>query len=160
MSDLRRKNGPVAGRLRIALLASIVTVTCGCATMEPSELPPDELRRQLASGEVVSQGQHVAITTADGQRQELQVTDVSKEYVLGSVAIVSEGTTMDVDTLEPVQVVEQEQISIPIDRIVAVEIREATPAGKAAGAAGAVAAVGAFWYFMWLLPALIVGAAL
>lgn len=160
MIVVTRKRVAVTMATRLLLGVLGIVGACSCATMEPSELPPDELRRQIASGDAIRPGQTVAITTADGQRQELQIAALSDEYVAGSVAVVSAGTTINIDTLEPEQVVERVEIRIAIDQIVAVEIKELTPAGKAAGAAGAVAAVGAFWYFIWILPALIVGAAL
>jgi len=146
-------------RLRY-LPVSVLLLLCACSTVQTTDLPPDELRLQIADGEQFQPGDRVTIATSDGQRREVRVAHIDSTHVSGELVVVGEQEQIDPNTLEPVPVEETLAVEIPIDDIVAVEWEELTPAGAAAvGTGAAVAGTGLLYVLYVLLPALIVGAA-
>ena len=137
-----------------SFLALQIAGVAGCTHVKTTDVQSDQLRDQIASGELIQIGNHVTITTADGANHELRVTEITEDRVLGENTMVREHS-VDANTLEVVPVTETEEIEIPIADIVSIDSRELTPVG----AAGAIAGLGALTYVIYfLLPVLIVGA--
>ncbi len=55
----------------------------GCATMSTINGSPAELQQRIAARELVRPGDHVRITTTDGNRHDLDVTSVSAYSIDG-----------------------------------------------------------------------------
>jgi hypothetical protein len=137
----------------------LALMTCGCTTVQTSDLPPDELQKQIAAGQLAEPGDHVTLTTTQGITYDLEITQVSKERIEGVEDIPENQRKMDenLDTSE--QTTQRSVVEIPISEISNIQTREAISAGQAAGATGAVVAAGGIMFFAYvLLPVLLVGA--
>jgi hypothetical protein len=97
----------------VKLLSTIVAilVCSGCTTLEPVQVPSEQLHERMSSGEIVHVGDDVKIATADGKRHQFRVTAVTADTISG------------------------EKIDIRIVDVVAVETRKFS-GGKTAALAG------------------------
>ena len=146
---------PSTGTARLIIAACLLLMTVGCSTFQANDLPPDELQSEIASGNLIQRGDHLAITTDQGRRYELEITRISEDSVWGEEAFQKHETVINENADVSVQTIETRPVEIPIVEIVAIDKREATPVGAAGAAAGAVGLL----YFIWVLaPALLVGA--
>ncbi len=141
--------------LKAVIFSAVFMIICACSTVKTSSLPPDQLRHQIASGELIQKGDQVTISSFDGKKHDLKIIAVIDDSVWGKGNVVKEVETIDENAVVQNQVFEKQIIKIPIVDIVSIESREAT----AIGYAGAVAVgVGMAYLLYFLLPALLVGA--
>lgn len=49
------------------LILLVVVLSAACTTMRPVQQPPEQLREQVAAGEVIRPGDDVKIVTRDGR---------------------------------------------------------------------------------------------
>lgn len=132
---------------------------CGCSTVQTSDLPPAELQDQIATGQLVTPGDHVIVTTSQGITYELEITRVTEKSIEGREYVPLNHQAIDENADTFMQTVPGSLIEIPVAEISTIGTREVTPVGKAAGATGAAVAVGGIMYFTYvLLPALLVSA--
>ena len=135
---------------------AVFMIVCACSTVKTSSLPPDQLRHQIASGELIHKGDQVTISSFDGKGHDLRIIAVIDDSVWGNEKVVKEVETIDENAVVQNQVFEKQIIKIPIVDIVSIESREATGLAYV----GAVAAgVGIAYLLCFLLPALLVGLA-
>ena len=73
-----------------------------CTTLEPVEVPADELQEQLRNGALVAPGDRVRIVTADEAVHKFRVTEISVEQdmVLGREHGVPIGEILALETRE------------------------------------------------------------
>jgi hypothetical protein len=135
---------------------AVFMIVCACSTVKTSSLPPDQLRHQIASGELIQKGDQVTISSFDGKKHDLKIIAVIDDSVWGKGNVVKEVETIDENAVVRNQVFEKQIIKIPIVDIVSIESREATGIAYV----GAVAAgVGIAYLLCFLLPAFLVGLA-
>ncbi len=105
-----------------------------CTTLEPVNVPADELQQQLRSGTLVNVGDRVRLVTADETVHKFRVTEISLEQdlVLGRKA------------------------GVPIDEIVALETREVS-VGRTSLLTGGVGIGVAVLIAIAIAPAVILG---
>ena len=140
---------------KTVISSAVLMIVCACSTVKTSSLPPDQLRHQIASGELIQKGDQVTISSFDGKKHDLKIIAVIDDSVWGKENVMKEVEAIDDNAVVENQVFEKQIIKIPIVDIVSIESREAT----AIGYAGAVAAGGGMAYLLYfLLPALLVGA--
>ena len=106
--------------LRVVCWLVLTLYVCGCTSMQPVEMPAEQLREKIAAGEVFTEGEKARIITEDEKEHRIRVREVSEGMVIGS------------DT------------QVPIEDIVAVETREVS-AGRTTLLLGA-AYVGVMYY--------------
>ena len=119
---------------RLAVLAVLfgALANSACTTLTPKEETPEELQRQLLSGELLQAGERVRLVTTDESVYEFRITeiDLEQDLVIGS----------------------DEQV--PIADVVAVETREVS-VGKTALLVGGVGYSVIVIVLVALAPALI-----
>ena len=143
------------GAAGLIVSVGLLVLTMGCSTFRTSDLPPDELQNEIASGTLIQKGDHVAVTMDKGHRYELEITRVSEDRIWGEQAFQKYETVINEVADISNQTTVTRPVEIPIAEIVTIEKRELTPAGATGAAAAAVGLV----YFVWVLvPALLVGA--
>lgn len=105
-----------------------------CTTIEPVDVPADELQQQLRSGTLVSPGDRVRLVTADEAVHKFRVTEVSTEdgLILGR------------------------NDRVAIDEIVAVETREVS-VGRTALLSGGIGIGVAALIAIAIAPAVLLG---
>jgi hypothetical protein len=86
--------------MKSLLVIFFALVACGCTTLKPVEMSPEELQQKIAAGEIIKVGDRVKVVTSDGVVHKFGVTEISTDRVSGK----------DVD--------------LPIADIIAVETRE------------------------------------
>jgi hypothetical protein len=85
----------------LSALALIISLTVsGCTTLHHTELPSNELQKQLSAGKLITAGDYVKIITSDGQHLSFKVTKMTKEQLFGS------------------------KTSVPINKVIALETSE------------------------------------
>ena len=127
-------------------------ISSSCTSVTYTDLSTQQLHEKLAAGEIVRPGETATIVTADGQQQEVMVSAVRVDSVVGKVAA---SPASDKDGFGDNQVVTFKDVTIPISDILAVEkVQVTNPAGQAAIASG----LGALYVFLLMLPAAIVAA--
>ena len=142
--------------LKSVLWACMVVAVYGCSTVKTTEVPPDQLQRQIASGEVIKEGDRVTITTSRGMRYDLKIAGVESDRILGEQIVPTQTDTQDPETPQPESAADKQAVEIPIADIVSVESREPTAIGYA-GAAATGLAIG--YVLIILLPVALVAAA-
>ena len=146
--------------LRTWLPIFLSLVVCGCSTVQTTKLPPGELQDQIATGQLVKPGDQVIVTTTQGITYELEITRVTEESIKGREYLLLNHQEIDENADTSMRTVPGSLIEIPVAEIRTIGTREVTPVGKAAAATGAAVAVGGIMYFMYfLLPTLVVSAA-
>jgi hypothetical protein len=115
----------------------LVLLVTACATVEPIEAPPEELRRLITEESLLEPGERVQLVTSDGVRHKFRVSAV------------------DLDA----GVVRGFEAEVPIADLVAVETRKVAVGRTAALAAGLYVGIGAI-IAIAVAPALILGAGL
>jgi hypothetical protein len=141
---------------KTVVFSAVFMIICACSTVKTSSLPPDQLRHQIASGELIQKGDQVTIYSFDGKKHDLKIIAVIDDSVWGNENVVKEVEAIDENAVVQNQVLEKQIIKIPIVDIVSIESREATGVGYV----GAVAAgVGVAYLLYFLLPTLLVGLA-
>ncbi len=68
---------------KIISIALIFSIISGCTTLKPVELSADEMRDQIARGELVQVGDNVKVTLDDGSEYQFQVSQVNSSSVQG-----------------------------------------------------------------------------
>lgn len=68
----------------LAILAALLGALASpaCATLSPTETTPEELRRQLLSGELLKPGERVRLVTTDETVCEFRITEIDLEQGL------------------------------------------------------------------------------
>ncbi len=89
----------------VLLVLLLVIGNAACTTLEAIDVPADELQQQLRAGTLVVPGDRVRLVTADSAEHEFRITEIDLED----------------DTLIG------EEASVPIDDVVALQIRKASP---------------------------------
>lgn len=89
----------------------------GCTSLKPVELPPEEVRSQVRSGQILQPGERVSLTTEDGTTHVFEVLEVTDRAVRGAA------------------------VEVPIDSIVSVRTTQADPARTVLALGGALAVV-------------------
>jgi hypothetical protein len=112
----------------------LILGSVGCTTLEPVDVPADELQRQLIAGQLVQPGDRVRLVTADEVVHKFRVIEVSP----------GQGLVLGRDE------------RVPIDEIVAVETREIS-VGRTALLTGGVGVGMAILIAIAIAPAIILG---
>ena len=73
-----------------------------CTTLEPVEMPAEELQRMILAGEIPLAGESIKVVTADGKTLQYRVTELDAENRL----------------------IHGEEVTVPVDDVVAIETRE------------------------------------
>ena len=88
----------------LAVLAVLLgaLASSACTTLNPKEATPEELRRQLVSGELVRPGQRVRLVTSAETVYEFRVTEIDPDHglVLGRDEQVPIADVVAVETRE------------------------------------------------------------
>ncbi len=138
----------------------LVMAIAACTSTKPVEMTPEQLQQKIINGYLIDPGDNATITTRDGTRHCCWVRSITGD----SVVIAKGGdpeSSFATDTVEVDRApAASSPVVIPISDIVALDKTELTDGGKAATAAAGVAAVGGLYYLFWILPAVVVAAAL
>lgn len=112
----------------------LIFSTVACTTLEPVDVPADELQQQLRSGVLVTAGDRVRLVTADEAVHTFRVTEINLEQdmVLGR------------------------NVEVPIKEVVALETREVS-VGRTALLTGGVGIGVAVLIAIAIAPAVILG---
>ena len=62
----------------IFLLALVVTLT-GCTTLNPVEMPPEDVQQMIVSGDILQPGTQAKIVTQDGRIRTINVERIDRE---------------------------------------------------------------------------------
>lgn len=100
--------------MKIILPIIVIFAVCGCSTLKPIDMSPEQLHDQISRGEIVKAGDSVRIVTIDGETHKFRVTAITSDQISGK------------DT------------TIPIANIVALETRVFSGGKTAALTAGSV----------------------
>ena len=103
--------------MRIAMMTVFAMLIVGCTSLQPVDLPAEEVRDQVRAGQIARPGERVSVTTEDGRTHDFKVVQVANGSVRGDAA------------------------DVPIDTIVSVRTSQTDPVRTVLAAAGAVAAV-------------------
>ena len=123
-----------------------------CTSVTYTDLSIQQLREKIAVGEIIKAGETATIVTANGRQQEVMVSGVSADSVIGKVAV---RPASDEDGFDHDRGVTFTDVTIPINEILSVEKVQVThPAGQAAVLAG----FGLAYVFVLMLPAIIIAA--
>ncbi len=116
------------------LLLPLILSNAACTTLEPVDVPADELRQQLRAGSLVKSGDRVRLVTADETVHKFKITEINLEQdkVLGRNA------------------------EVPIEEIVALETRELS-VGRTSLLTGGVGIGVAALIAIAIAPAIILG---
>ncbi len=116
------------------LLLPLILSNAACTTLEPVDVPADELRQQLRAGSLVNSGDRVRLVTADETVHKFKITEINLEQdkVLGRNA------------------------EVPIEEIVALETRELS-VGRTSLLTGGVGIGVAALIAIAIAPAIILG---
>ena len=106
--------------MRVLILFGLLSLA-GCISTQKIEEPPPVLRDAIRNGEVVAPGQHVSIVTMSRGELEFRVTEIDRHAIRGK------------------------DVEIPIEDIVALQIRSVDLLATASLAAG--------WYVLMGLTA-------
>jgi hypothetical protein len=158
LQDEKAVNRYLCSKGFVNVLAMLVLMALtACTTTKPVEMTPEQLQQKIINGYIIDPGDSATITTRDGTRHCCWVRSIT-----GDSVVMGKGGDPDNNfaTDYSVEVDRAEQEPIPISDIVAIEKTELTDGGKAATAAGSVAVLGGLYYLLWILPALVVAAAL
>ena len=68
----------------VGLTLVLALLSAGCTTHQRVELPPDDLHRQIRSGDLMLVGEQVRIVTMNGRQLEFEVVEVTQEAVRGN----------------------------------------------------------------------------
>jgi len=63
----------------ILVCAVLLTTTTACTTLNPIEMPAEELQQKIVSENILEPGKRAKIVTSDGQVQKIKVTRVDTE---------------------------------------------------------------------------------
>jgi hypothetical protein len=127
-------------------------IASSCTSVTYTDLSIQQLHEKIAAGEIVKAGETATIVTADGKQQEVMVSGVSADSVIGKVVV---PPASDEDGFDHDQGVTSTDVTIPISDILSVEKVQVThPAGQVAVVAG----FGLAYIFALMLPAMIVAA--
>ena len=121
--------------MKVVLLSMLLAISnVACTTLEPVDVPADELQQQLRAGALVAAGDRVRFVTADETVHKFRITEISLEQdmVLGRKA------------------------AVPIEEIVALETREVS-VGRTALLTGGVGIGVAALIAIAIAPAVILG---
>ena len=103
--------------MKFALIIVFTVLLIGCTSLQPIELPAEELQQKILAGEIVLVGEKARLITADGKERKLHVTAVTDSMIVAK------------------------DIEIPIVDIVAVETRQIS-AGKTTALVATGVAIG------------------
>lgn len=67
---------------KIIFMLAIVFIS-GCTSLNPVELQPNELQKQIVAGQILKVGDDVKLVTNEGKRIEFTVTKISENKVKG-----------------------------------------------------------------------------
>ena len=111
----------------ILALGSAVVALHGCMTVQKVHQPPDVLRDNIRSGELVGPGDRIAVVTVTEGEQIFVVTDIDQDTLFG------------------------DGIEVPIDEVVALEKRRISPTRTGLAVYGGLAIVpSVLWTFVIL----------
>jgi hypothetical protein len=108
--------------------ALLLLIVSGCSVMDPVQLPPSELRQEIASGELLEPGDEARIVLDSGEQYEVEVMDISADHIIG----------MRTD--------EDREVSVPISRIDRLDVRRFS--GERTGAAIVLPGMGLFFLLL------------
>ena len=110
-------------RIVSILVLGIAVVTLhGCMSVQKVHQPPDELRENIRSGELVGPGDRISVVTVSEGELILVVTEIDQDTISG------------------------DGIAVPIDEVVALEKRKLSPARTGLAVYGGLAILPyAFW---------------
>ncbi|HEY5624411.1 MAG TPA: hypothetical protein VIV14_11675 [Gammaproteobacteria bacterium] len=114
-------------------LAGILAASA-CTTLEPTEATPEELQRLILSEQLLEPGERVRIVTADETVHEFRIADI--------------------DVLQ--RLVIGDDLTVPVDEIVAVDTREVSIGRTALLAGGLAYGIGAI-IAVAIAPAVLLG---
>ena len=103
--------------MKIVMIVVMIFVLGGCTSMQPVEMQPVQLQKELVAGDIVDIGETVKLVTADGKEHKFKVASIGNDHISGK------------------------NEDILIKDIVAVETREFSAGKTAVLAAGSAAAL-------------------
>lgn len=111
----------------------------GCTSLKPIEAGPHELQDKIRHENIVNIHDWVKVYTEDGKEYQFQITAIDEKYIRGD------------------DVVRGEEVSVPIDSIVALESQEVSIGKTSLLVGGGIAT----WALLIILvgPVLLLGAA-
>lgn len=101
---------------RVLILLGLLSLA-GCVGIQKFEEPPPLLRDAIRNGELVAPGQHVSVVTKSRGELKFRVTQVDRNVIRGR------------------------EVEVPIEDIVALQIRRADILASSGAAVG--------WYVLW-----------
>jgi hypothetical protein len=69
--------------VRIFKMLLIISVMTACTAKRVIEITPEQLQKQISSGQLIQQGDIVKITTTDSKVYEFEVTEVTDDAIVG-----------------------------------------------------------------------------
>ncbi|MDE0421493.1 MAG: hypothetical protein OXK76_11505 [Gammaproteobacteria bacterium] len=126
MRTVFHRKGPVfnnPNRLVSILALGIAVVTMhGCMSVQKVHQPPEALRENIRSGELVGPGDRIVVVTATEGEKTLVVTEIDQDTIFG------------------------DGVEVPIDEVVTLEKRRISPARTGLAVYGGLALLPyAFW---------------
>lgn len=83
--------------VRIFKVLLIISVMTACTAKRVIEITPEQLQKQISSGQLIQQGDIVKITTTDNKFYEFEVTEATDD------AIVGDNTSVPINVLSSVE---------------------------------------------------------
>ena len=69
--------------MKLILAFVFVIAAIGCTTLEPIEMPPEELQEYISEGDLIEPGDVVKVVTSDGERHKFKVTATTADRITG-----------------------------------------------------------------------------
>ncbi|MDE0659307.1 MAG: hypothetical protein F4029_02490 [Gammaproteobacteria bacterium] len=80
-----RRRHAFHGCLGVGSLLVVALVSFGCTTLQSTQLPPEELRYGIRSGDLVQPGDEISVVTVDGAELVLVARDVDDAVIRGEL---------------------------------------------------------------------------
>ena len=82
-------------------IGTCVILLSGCMTLQPMDLSPEEVRKQIRAGELVNPGDHILVRIEDSKTYLFQVVEVTDCDVRGSEEAVPIDTIVSIHIRQP-----------------------------------------------------------
>jgi len=69
--------------VRLLVMLLVLAINPACTTQRIIEITPEQLQKQIASGQLIKKGDLVKITTTDNTVYEFEVSEVSQDAIMG-----------------------------------------------------------------------------
>ena len=85
----------------VFVLGFCVILLSGCMSLQPMDLSPEEVRKQIRAGELANLGDRILVTTEDSKTYIFQVVEVTDCDVRGSEEAVQIDTIVSIHVRQP-----------------------------------------------------------